>query len=76
MVLDPDAVKLVEKLDGLPLTLATAGAYLNQVTTSFADYLRLYEKSWLELQQTSPGLNSYENRALYSTWQLSFDHIE
>jgi len=28
MVLDLDAVKLVEKLDGLPLALATAGAYL------------------------------------------------
>jgi tetratricopeptide (TPR) repeat protein len=76
MVLDPDAVKLVEKLDGLPLALATAGAYLDQVTTSFADYLRLYEESWLKLQQTSPGLDSYENRALYSTWQLSFDHIK
>ena len=76
MVLDPDAVKLVEKLDGLPLALTTAGAYLNQVTTSFADYLRLYETSWLKLQQTSPGLNSYEDRALYSIWQLSFDQIK
>src|SRR5436305_15079414 len=76
MVIDPHAVKLAEKLDGLPLALATAGAYLDQVATSFADYLRLYEESWLKLQQTSPELDSYEDRAFYSTWQLSFDQIK
>jgi hypothetical protein len=38
-------VKLAEKLDGLSLTLAIAGAYLNQMATSFTDYLRLYEES-------------------------------
>jgi len=46
------------------------------VSTSFADYLRLYKASWLKLQQTTPGLSTYEDRALYSTWQLSFDHIK
>ena len=76
MVKDPDAVKLAEELDGLPLALATAGTYLDQVTISFAHYLHLYEDSWLKLQQTSPELDSYEDRALYSTWQLSFDQIK
>ena len=33
--------------------MATAEAYLEQVTSSFLDYLRLYKKSWLKLQQTS-----------------------
>jgi hypothetical protein len=69
-------VKLAKELDGLPLALATAGAYLDQVATSFADYLRLYKASWLKLQHTSPELSSYEDRALYSTWQLSLDHIK
>jgi hypothetical protein len=41
MPLDPDAAELAKVLDGLPLALATAGAYLDQVATSFADYLRL-----------------------------------
>ena len=45
------------------------------MSTSFADYLRLYQKSWLKLQQTSPQISSYEDRQLYSTWQLSLDHI-
>ncbi|RYO00078.1 hypothetical protein AA0121_g13436 [Alternaria tenuissima] len=74
--LDADARKLADELDGLPLALATAGAYLHQVSTSFADYLKLYKKSWLRLQQRTPGLLSYEDRALYSTWNISLDHVK
>ena len=55
--------------------MATAGAYLDQVATSFADYLRLYRESWLRLLQTSPEVSTYD-RQLYSTWQLSLDHIK
>ena len=57
-MLDPDAVKLAKKLDGLSLALATAGAYLDQVAISFSDYLRLYKESWVKLQKTSPDLCS------------------
>jgi tetratricopeptide (TPR) repeat protein len=67
---------LADALDGLPLALATAGAYLNQVSINFADYLRLYEKSWAKLQEKSPKLGSYQDRMLYSTWQISFDYVE
>ncbi|KAF7505091.1 hypothetical protein GJ744_001310 [Endocarpon pusillum] len=73
---DPDAKALVSKLDGLPLALSMAGAYLEHVTTSFAEYLRLYEASWSKLQRTSPTLNSYEDRSLYTTWQVTFDRIQ
>ncbi len=41
---------------------------------SFSAFLRVYEASWLKLQESSPRLTSYEDRTLYSTWQLSFDH--
>src|SRR5487761_835936 len=75
-MLDPDVVELVKELDGLPLALATAGAYLDQTVMSFSDYLRLYKTSWTRLQKTSPELNSYEDRILYSTWQLSFDQVK
>ena len=73
---DPDAVKLAQELDGLPLALATAGAYLDQTARSFSDYLRLYKESWVRLKETSPELRSYEDRTLYSTWQISFDNIK
>ena len=42
----------------------------------FSEYLRLYRASWLKLQMTSPQLSSYEDRSLYTTWQLSLDRIE
>src|SRR6266480_5144452 len=75
-LLDPDAAELAKELDGLPLALATAGAYLDQVATSFADYLHLYRASWLRLLQTSPKVSTYEDRQLYLTWQLSLNHIK
>jgi hypothetical protein len=46
---NPDAVELVKELDGLPLALSTAGAYLVHVTASFSEYLRLYKASWLKV---------------------------
>jgi len=73
---DANAVALAQELDGLPLALATAGAYLSQVAVGLNDYLRLYKASWLQLLQKSPELESYEDRALYTTWQLSLDHIK
>ena len=76
MILDPNAIRLAKELDGLPLALATAGAYLDQAAISFSDYLRLYKASWTKLQKTSPELSSYEDRTLCSTWQLSFDHVK
>jgi tetratricopeptide (TPR) repeat protein len=75
-MLDPDAVKLAKELDGLPLALATAGAYLDQTAMSISDYLRLYKASWTKLLKTSPKLGSYEDRTFYSTWQVSFDHVK
>lgn len=68
-------MELAHELDGLPLALATAGAYLNQVTTTFSDYLRLYRESWHKLQKSSPQLHSYADRSLYQTWQVSYDQI-
>lgn len=73
---DPDAVELANELDGLPLALATAGAYLHRVPTSFGDYLRLYKESWARLHNSTPSLGSYEDRTLCSTWQLSYKTIE
>ncbi|KAH7308547.1 hypothetical protein B0I35DRAFT_442174 [Stachybotrys elegans] len=72
---DPHAYTLVQRLDGLPLALSTAGAYFNQLSTTCAEYLQLYEESWLRLHEESPQLLEYD-RALYSTWEVSFRHIQ
>ncbi|KAH9225153.1 hypothetical protein K456DRAFT_1879191 [Colletotrichum gloeosporioides 23] len=72
---DPDATALARRLDGLPLALSTAGAYLKQVSRTCGEYLRLYEKSWLRLQKQSPQVLTYD-RALYSTWEISLRHVQ
>ncbi|KAF2720031.1 kinesin light chain 1 [Polychaeton citri CBS 116435] len=73
---DFGARQLARRLDGLPLALTTAGAYLSQSSISFAKYLEFFERSWAKLQQTSPSLMTYTNGRLFSTWQISFDHVE
>lgn len=75
-VLDPDVLSLVRTLDGLPLALATTGSYLDQVNVSIAEYLDLYRSSWRQLHEGDPGLDTYEDRTLYSTWRILLDHIE
>ncbi|TRX93584.1 hypothetical protein FHL15_005556 [Xylaria flabelliformis] len=72
---DHDAARLAEELDGLPLALATAGAYLEQTSVSFGSYLNLYRDSWVRLQTNTPQLGSYADRTLYSTWELSYNKI-
>ncbi|KFA76937.1 hypothetical protein S40288_10344, partial [Stachybotrys chartarum IBT 40288] len=73
--MDDAALKIAQRLDGLPLALSTAGSYLSQVSTSCAEYLELYNKSWLRLQKASPKLLTYDY-AMYTTWDISYRHIE
>ncbi|KAK5111010.1 hypothetical protein LTR62_005385 [Meristemomyces frigidus] len=73
---DPDVAALARKLDGLPLALATSGAYLEEANISVGAHLRLYESSWEQLQQDDLVVDTYENRTLYSTWQISLDRIQ
>ncbi|KAG7403952.1 Nephrocystin-3 [Fusarium oxysporum f. sp. raphani] len=73
---DPAAVHLAEKLDGLPLALSTAGAYLDQVSMTCAEYVELYQESWKRLQKSSPQVLPYEDRAMYSTWNISYMNVE
>jgi tetratricopeptide (TPR) repeat protein len=46
------------------------------VAISLTDYLCLYRESWATLQKTSPELTSYEDRTLYSTWQVSLHNVK
>ncbi|KAH7010871.1 P-loop containing nucleoside triphosphate hydrolase protein [Microdochium trichocladiopsis] len=72
---DCDAKELVRELDGLPLALATAAAYLKRVPISFRDYLRHYRESWAKLKGIL-HLGSYADRTLCSKWQLSYEHVQ
>ncbi|OQD99022.1 hypothetical protein PENVUL_c066G05161, partial [Penicillium vulpinum] len=72
---DPAATDLARQLDGLPLALATAGAYLDQVSISCTEYLQLYRESWQQLHEQTPQLAAYD-QTLYSTWNLSYRYIQ
>jgi hypothetical protein len=74
--LDADAMALAQRLDGLPLALATAGTYLRQRPDSFSDYLQLYLDKWNDLVQYSRGLLDYQGQTLYSTWNLCLTQIQ
>ncbi|KAJ5118395.1 Disease resistance protein [Penicillium atrosanguineum] len=72
---DPVAADLARQLDGLPLALATAGAYLEQTSISCTEYLQLYRESWQQLHKETPQLPAYD-QTLHSTWNLSYGYIQ
>jgi hypothetical protein len=76
IVTDDDAYKLSKRLDGLPLALATAGEYLGRTSDSFGVFLQTYERSWQDLQEYADELLDYEDRTLYTTWNISFGRVQ
>ncbi|EPS31628.1 hypothetical protein PDE_06583 [Penicillium oxalicum 114-2] len=73
---NPDAIALVSRLDGLPLAIVLAGAFMRETGTSITEYLEHYETSWSALQlQLSPD-HQYQQGNLLETWLISFREIE
>jgi len=52
-----------------------AGAYLSQSADSFNDYLQLYNNSWNDLSRYSSGPVDYEDRTMYSMWNVPYKQI-
>ncbi|KAJ6088404.1 hypothetical protein N7486_009665 [Penicillium sp. IBT 16267x] len=73
---DPYATRLAERLAGLPLALATAGTYLRRSTFTFERYLQEYEKRWNISPRRPLQLQEYQDRTLYTTWDLSYSRLE
>ena len=40
------------------------------------EYLHAYEEYWDELDETAEELVEYEDRTLFSTWNLSLGHVQ
>ncbi|KAJ5611988.1 TPR repeat protein [Penicillium lagena] len=73
---DPYAMRLAERLAGLPLALATAGTYLRRSTFTFERYLQEYEKRWNISPRRPLQLQEYQDSTLYTTWDLSYSRLE
>ena len=69
--------RIVHELDGLPLALDQAGAYIEEVGCSLAEYLDVYKqrRSGLLKRQSKLASADYPY-TVASTWSLSFEQVE
>ncbi|KAF2622623.1 hypothetical protein BU25DRAFT_415117 [Macroventuria anomochaeta] len=74
-----EADELLGLLDGLPLALAQAAAYMSETGTSFSIYTRLYKEQWRQLMEPHDGrrmpLRSYTNGSIATTWTISYTAV-
>jgi hypothetical protein len=70
------AKEIVTQLDGLPLALDQAGAYIEETGCGLPGYLELYRSHALELLRHRGVLASDHRDPVATTWALSFENIE
>lgn len=70
------AERIVREMDGLPLALVQAGAYVEETGCSLEDYLRLYATHRKELLARHSRLQPDYPETVATTWSLSFHLIE
>ncbi|CRG88502.1 Nephrocystin-3 [Talaromyces islandicus] len=71
-----DAIALAGRLDGLPLAIVIAGAYMHETGTSISEYLQYYQKSWHDLQLYSRPRRHYQQGNILQTWMISYREIK
>jgi hypothetical protein len=65
---------LAQELDGLPLALEQAAAYMQATGLSVASYLELFRERHLEL--LSRGDLAGDDKRVTTTWALAFDQLQ
>ncbi|HET9920569.1 MAG TPA: tetratricopeptide repeat protein [Ktedonobacteraceae bacterium] len=70
------AERIVKEMDGLPLAIVQAGAFVQETGCSLADYLDLYATYRKELLARSSRLILDHPETVAATWSLSFQQIE
>lgn len=74
-----EALELSTLLDGLPLALDQAGAYIEENESSLSEYIQLYHKHRKDLlQRRSRGEKLYSDyrESVATTWLISFSRVE
>ena len=67
---------IVENLDGLPLALDQAGAYIEETGCSLSDYLDLYQRRRSTLLKRQSSVSDDYPHTVASTWSLAFGQVE
>ena len=79
IIIDPvEGKRLLGRLDGLPLAIAQAGAYLQESGVGVGTYLKFYEQQWKELMeyQSDAPLQDYSDRSVWTTWTISYNAVQ
>lgn len=71
-----NAAEFSKAVDGLPLALDQAGAYIEGTSQSIADYVKVYQKRGIDLLKQPDRLSPDYPESVASTWLLSFQKIE
>jgi tetratricopeptide (TPR) repeat protein len=71
-----DVLALANHLDGLPLAIVIAGAFMRETGTSITEYLDYYRESWTELQLRARPGRQYQQGNLLQTWCISYKEIQ
>jgi tetratricopeptide (TPR) repeat protein len=88
-LLDPDALldtapitvqdtarKIVKVMDGLPLALDQAGAYIEETACGVKGYWQLYQTQGAQLLKERGALVTDHPNPVATTWSLSFKNVE
>ena len=70
------AERIVREMDGLPLAIVQAGAYIEETGCNLADYLDLYATHRKELLARRSSLVLDYPDSVATTWSLSFQQVE
>ncbi len=70
-----EASNVVIALDGFPLALDQAGAYIEETGCSFSDYLMLYEQHRRTLLARRGKQSTNYPHSVATTWSLSFQKV-
>ena len=70
------AQMIVQVMDGLPLALDQAGAYIEETGCSLLDYLDFFEQRRARLLRRRGSPSSDHPESVATTWSLSFEQVE
>jgi tetratricopeptide (TPR) repeat protein len=70
------ALEIVRAMDGLPLALDQAGAYIEETKCGLSSYLTLYRTHRAKLLDQRGGLVPIHPEPVTTTWSLSFENVE
>lgn len=71
-----DILDLTGRLDGLPLAIVIAGAFMRETGINATEYLEYYQESWSNLQLQLSPLRQYQQGNMLQTWMISYHEIQ